>query len=43
MSDDARDFNNEETRAIIKYFFKGKAPTEVHYAEEIAGNHHYGF
>jgi hypothetical protein len=27
MSGDARDFNNTETRAVIKYFFlEGKAP-----------------
>jgi len=31
MSDDARDFNNTETRAIIKFFFlQGKAPKEIH-------------
>ena len=30
---DARDFNNIETRAVIKFFFshlQGKAPTEIH-------------
>ena len=29
---DARDFNNMETRAVIKYFFflLGKAPKEIH-------------
>ena len=28
---DARDFNNIETRAAIKYFFlQGKAPKEIH-------------
>ena len=29
---DARDFNNIETRAIIKFFFslQGKAPKEIH-------------
>ena len=29
---DARDFNNIETRAVIKFFFflQGKAPKEVH-------------
>ena len=28
---DARDFNNIETRAVIKFFFrKGKAPKEIH-------------
>ena len=32
MSDDARDFNNIETRAVIKFFFflQGKAPKEIH-------------
>jgi hypothetical protein len=32
MSGDARDFNNIETRAVIKFFFflKGKAPKEIH-------------
>ena len=32
MSGDARDFNNMETRAVIKYFFplQGKAPKEIH-------------
>ena len=33
MSGDARDFNNTETRAIIKDFFfflQGKAPKEIH-------------
>jgi hypothetical protein len=29
---DARDFNNSETRAVIKFFFplQGKAPKEIH-------------
>jgi len=29
---DARDFNNIETRAVIKFFFflQGKAPNEIH-------------
>ena len=28
---DARDFNNTETRAVIKFFFlQGKAPKEIH-------------
>ena len=28
---DARDFNNIETRAVIKFFFlQGKAPKEIH-------------
>ena len=32
MSGDARDFNNIETRAVIKFFFslQDKAPKEVH-------------
>jgi len=32
MSGDARDFNNIETRAVIKFFFPllGKAPKEIH-------------
>ena len=31
MSDDARDFNNMETRAVIKFFFlQGKAQKEIH-------------
>jgi len=31
MSGDARDFNNIETRAVIRYFFlQGKAPKEIH-------------
>jgi hypothetical protein len=31
MSGDARDFNNIETRAVIKFFFlQGKAPKESH-------------
>ena len=32
MSDDERDFNNIETRAVIKFFFflQGKAPIEIH-------------
>ena len=30
MSGDARDFNNIETRAVIKFFFlQGKAPKEI--------------
>jgi len=27
---DARDFNNTETWAIIKFFLQGKAPKEIH-------------
>jgi len=31
ISGDARDFNNTETRAVIKYFFlQGKAQKEIH-------------
>ena len=33
MSGDARDFNNKETRAVIKsyfFFLQGKAPDEIH-------------
>ena len=32
MSGDARDFNNIETRAVIKFFFslQGKMPKEIH-------------
>ena len=31
MSGDARDFNNIETRAVIRFLFlKGKAPKEIH-------------
>ena len=32
MSGNARDFNNVETRAAIKFFFflQGKAPKEIH-------------
>ena len=32
VSGDARDFNNIETRAVIKFFFplQGKAPKEIH-------------
>jgi hypothetical protein len=31
MSGDARDFNNVETRAVMKFFFlRGKAPKEIH-------------
>jgi len=29
MSGDARDFNNIETRAVIKFFLQGKAPKEI--------------
>ena len=31
MSGDKRDFNNIETRVVIKFFFlQGKAPQEIH-------------
>ena len=31
MSGDARDFNNMETRAVVKFFYlQGKAPKEIH-------------
>ena len=31
MSGDARDFNNNDTRAVIKFFFlQGKTPKEIH-------------
>jgi len=31
MSGDAREFNNMETRAVIKFFpLQGKAPKEIH-------------
>jgi len=29
MSGDARDFNNFETRAVINFFLRGKAPKEI--------------
>jgi len=32
MSKDARDFNNMQARAVVKFFFslQGKAPKEIH-------------
>jgi len=41
MSGDARDFNNMETQAVIKFFFlQGKAPKEIHaILIEILGEH----
>jgi len=41
MSGDARDFNNMETRAVIKFFFlQGKAPKEIHaILKETLGEH----
>jgi len=42
MSGDACDFNNIETRTVIKIFFflKGKAPKEIHaILTEILGEH----
>ena len=43
MSGEARDFNNIETRAVIKYFFlQGKAPKEIHaILTETLGNMHH--
>jgi len=41
MSGDARDFNNIETRDVIKFFFlQGKAPKEIHaILTELLGEH----
>jgi len=41
MSGDARDFNNIETRAVIKFFFlQGKAQKEMHaILKETLGEH----
>jgi len=41
MSGDARDFNNIETRAVIKFFFlQGNAPKEIHaILKEILGEY----
>ena len=41
MSGDARNFNNIETRAVIKFFpLKGKAPKEIHaILKETLGEH----
>ena len=42
MPGDARDFNNMETRAVIKYFFppQGKAPKEINtILKETLGEH----
>ena len=41
MSGDAHDFNNIETRAVIKSFFlQGKAPKEIHaILKETLGEH----
>jgi len=42
MSGDARDFNNIETRAAIKFFYplQGKAPKEIHaILRETLGEH----
>ena len=42
MSDDARYFNNMETRAVIKFFFllQGKVPKEIHaILKETLGEH----
>jgi hypothetical protein len=41
MSGDARDFNNMETRAVIKYF-SCKAPKEIHdVLKETLGDMHH--
>jgi hypothetical protein len=44
MSGDARDFNNIETRAVIKFFspLQGKAPKELHaiLTETLGDMHH---
>jgi len=44
MSGDAHDFNNIETRDLIKYFFlQGKAPKEIHaILTETLGEHAHG-
>ena len=41
MSDNARDFNNMETRAVIKFFFQlGRTPKEIHaILKETVGEH----
>jgi len=42
MSGDAHDFNNIETRAVIKFFFflQGKTPKEIHaILEDTLGKH----
>ena len=42
MSGDERDFNNIETRAVIKFFFplQSKAPKKIHViVTEILGEH----
>ena len=42
MSGDARDFNNTETRAVIKFFFflQGKAQKQIHaILTETSGEH----
>jgi hypothetical protein len=41
MSGDARNFNNMETRAVIKFFFlQSKAPKEIHaILKETLGEH----
>jgi len=41
ISGDARDFNNIETRAVIKFFFlQGKAPKKIHtILQETLGEH----
>jgi len=40
MSGDAHDFNNIETRAVIKFFLQGRAPKETHVIlKETLGEH----
>jgi len=41
MSGDARNFNNIDMQAVIKFFFlQGKAPTEIHsILKETLGKH----
>ena len=43
MSGEARDFNNIETRAVIKFFFlQGKVPKEIHaILKETLGDMHH--
>jgi len=40
MSGDARDFNNKEKRAVIKFIFSCKVPKEIHaIRKETLGEH----
>jgi len=46
MSGDVRDFNNKETRAVIKFFFflQGKVPKEIHaILQETLGEHAHSY